>query len=91
LRIHGTADKAAKSSGSQLSYEKAGSTDKTLNLYDGGYHELLNDLGKEQVMEMPKAGYRRVSPTLGAPHPVCRRRSFGLHVDDFVALDWGLV
>jgi acylglycerol lipase len=50
LIIHGTADKAAKSSGSQFFYEKAGSADKTLKLYDGGYHDLLNDLGKEQVM-----------------------------------------
>jgi acylglycerol lipase len=50
LILHGTADKAAKASGSQLFYEKAGSTDKTLKLYDGHYHDLLNDLGKEQVM-----------------------------------------
>jgi acylglycerol lipase len=50
LILHGTADKAAKASGSQLFYEKAGSTDKTLKLYDGYYHDLLNDLGKEQVM-----------------------------------------
>jgi acylglycerol lipase len=33
-----------------LFYEKAGSADKTLKLYDGYYHDLLNDLGKEQVM-----------------------------------------
>jgi acylglycerol lipase len=50
LILHGTADKAAKASGSQLFYEKAGSLDKTLKLYDGYYHDLLNDLGKEQVM-----------------------------------------
>jgi acylglycerol lipase len=50
LILHGTADKAAKASGSQLFYEKAGSTDKTLKLYDGYYHDLLKDLGKERVM-----------------------------------------
>jgi acylglycerol lipase len=50
LIIHGTADKAAKSSGSQLFYENAGSTDKTLKLYEGYYHDPLNDIGKEQVM-----------------------------------------
>jgi acylglycerol lipase len=50
LILHGTADKAAKASGSQLFYEKAGSVDKTLKLYEGHYHDLLNDLGKEQVM-----------------------------------------
>jgi acylglycerol lipase len=48
--LHGTADKAAKERGSHLFYEKAGSPDKTSKLYDGYYHDLLNDLGKEQVM-----------------------------------------
>jgi alpha-beta hydrolase superfamily lysophospholipase len=48
--LHGTEDKAAKSSGSQLFYDRAGSTDKTLKLYDGHFHDLLNDLGKETVM-----------------------------------------
>ena len=50
LILHGTADKAARSSGSQLFYDEAGSPDKTLKLYDGHVHDLLNDLGKEQVM-----------------------------------------
>jgi len=50
LILHGTEDKAAKSSGSQLFYDRAGSTDKTLKLYDGHVHDLLNDLGKEAVM-----------------------------------------
>jgi alpha-beta hydrolase superfamily lysophospholipase len=27
-----------------------GSADKTLNLYEGGYHELLNDLDRDQVI-----------------------------------------
>ena len=49
LILHGTADNAAKASGSQLFYEKAGSADKALKLYEGHYHDLLNDLGKEQV------------------------------------------
>ena len=50
LILHGTADKAAKASGSQLFYDEAGSPDKTLKLYDGHVHDLLNDLGKDQVM-----------------------------------------
>jgi acylglycerol lipase len=49
LILHGTEDKAAKWSGSQLFYDRAGSTDKTLKLYDGHFHDLLNDLGKETV------------------------------------------
>ena len=50
LILHGTADKAALASGSQLFYDQAGSPDKTLRLYDGHVHDLLNDVGKEQVM-----------------------------------------
>ena len=50
LILHGTADKATKPSGSQFFYDTAGSTDKTLKLYDGHVHDLLNDLGKEEVM-----------------------------------------
>ncbi len=48
--IHGTADKATRPSGSQEFYDKAGSKDKTLKLYEGHFHDLLNDLGKEEVM-----------------------------------------
>ena len=36
--------------GSQLFYDTAGSSDKTLKLYEGHFHDLLNDLGKEKVM-----------------------------------------
>jgi acylglycerol lipase len=50
LIMHGTADKAAKPSGSQHFYDKAGSADKTLKLYDGAYHDALNDKGKELVI-----------------------------------------
>ena len=50
LILHGTEDKATKFSGSQEFHDHAGSRDKTLKLYQGHYHDLLNDLGKEQVM-----------------------------------------
>jgi alpha-beta hydrolase superfamily lysophospholipase len=50
LILHGTADKAAKASGSQFFFDTAGSEDKTLKLYDGHFHDLLNDLGREAVM-----------------------------------------
>lgn len=50
LIIHGTDDKATKPSGSQFFYDTAGSTDKTLKLYEGHYHDMLNDLDKEIVM-----------------------------------------
>jgi alpha-beta hydrolase superfamily lysophospholipase len=50
LIMHGTDDKATVCHGSQFFYETVGSKDKTLKLYDGHYHDLLNDLGKEKVM-----------------------------------------
>lgn len=48
--IHGTDDKATRPEGSQYFYDNVGSTDKTLKLYEGGYHDLLNDIDKETVM-----------------------------------------
>ena len=48
--IHGTSDNVTKYAGSQFFYDTAGSKDKTLGLYEGHYHDLLNDLGKEMVM-----------------------------------------
>ena len=50
LILHGTADHAAKPSGSQEFYDAAGSRDKTLEFYEGHYHDLLNDVGKEAVL-----------------------------------------
>lgn len=50
LILHGTLDKATKPSGSQHFYERAGSTDKTLKLYEGHFHDLLNDIDKASVM-----------------------------------------
>src|SRR5439155_4946846 len=50
LILHGTLDKATKPSGSQFFYDTAGSRDKTLKLYDGHFHDLLNDIDKEVVM-----------------------------------------
>jgi len=50
LIMHGTLDKATLPSGSQMFYDRAGSKDKTLKLYEGHYHDLLNDEGKDRVM-----------------------------------------
>jgi len=50
LILHGTDDKATKPSGSQRFFDTVGSIDKTLKLYEGGYHDLLNDTDREQVM-----------------------------------------
>jgi acylglycerol lipase len=48
--LHGTHDKATKLSGSQFFYDHVGSADKTLKLYEGYYHDPLNDIGKETVL-----------------------------------------
>jgi acylglycerol lipase len=50
LILHGTADKATRPDGSQQFYDQASSADKELKLYEGHYHDLLNDLGRDQVM-----------------------------------------
>ena len=50
LILHGTADRAAKPSGSQVFYDTTGSKDKTLKLYEGAFHDLLNDVDKEVVI-----------------------------------------
>ena len=47
--IHGTLDQATKPSGSQKFFDNAGSSDKTLKLYEGFFHDMLNDLDKQQV------------------------------------------
>jgi acylglycerol lipase len=51
LIIHGTLDRVTKPGGSQLFYDQAGSKDKTLKLYEGYFHDPLNDVGKEVVIQ----------------------------------------
>lgn len=48
--MHGTLDKATMPEGSQEFHAAAGSADKTLKLYEGHFHDLLNDIGKQQVL-----------------------------------------
>jgi len=50
LILHGTEDKATRPAGSQLFYYTASSKDKTLKFYQGPFHDPVNDLGKEMVM-----------------------------------------
>jgi alpha-beta hydrolase superfamily lysophospholipase len=50
LIIHGTDDKATRPAGSEKFFDLAASKDKTIKLYEGHYHDLLNDIGKEEVM-----------------------------------------
>lgn len=52
LLIHGSADGLTNPKGSELFAEKAGSADKTYQVFQGGYHELINDSDKEEVMQL---------------------------------------
>lgn len=47
--LHGTDDHATSPRGSQQFFDQAGSVDKTLRFYEGGYHDLLNDTIREEV------------------------------------------
>jgi alpha-beta hydrolase superfamily lysophospholipase len=51
LIIHGTKDTVTRPEGSKEFYGNAGSKDKTLKLYEGYFHDPLNDIGKEAVMD----------------------------------------
>lgn len=50
LLFHGTADKITDSEGSRRLYERASTEDKTLNLYDGFFHETMNEPERERVL-----------------------------------------
>lgn len=51
LLIHGTADKLVPVSAAERFFERAGSADKSLKLYPGLYHEVLNEPEREQVLD----------------------------------------
>ena len=51
LIVHGTDDGLANVEGSKELYARAGSSDKTLKLYEGFYHEVLNDPEKARVFD----------------------------------------
>lgn len=50
LVLHGTEDRFADIRGSKLLYEKAGSSDKTIRVYGGLYHEILNEPEKKSIL-----------------------------------------
>lgn len=51
LILHGTEDRATRPEGSRQFFEQAGSADKALKLYEGHYHDLLADYGRERVID----------------------------------------
>jgi alpha-beta hydrolase superfamily lysophospholipase len=51
LVLHGSADELTSFDGSQRFYDNASSTDKTIKIYEGLYHEILNEPEKDLVVE----------------------------------------
>jgi alpha-beta hydrolase superfamily lysophospholipase len=48
--LQGAEDKLVAPSGAQMLYDKAGSSNKTLKIYDGLYHEVFNEPERELVL-----------------------------------------
>ncbi|PMS19380.1 lysophospholipase [Trinickia dabaoshanensis] len=51
LVYHGTADKLTEPEGSRAFAAQVGSADRTLTLYEGAYHETMNDLDRDRVID----------------------------------------
>ncbi len=52
LVMHGSDDKMTSPKGSELIYKEARSADKTLKIWEGMYHEIFNEIGKEEVIRL---------------------------------------
>jgi alpha-beta hydrolase superfamily lysophospholipase len=50
LIMHGTADALVSPDSSRALYERAPSSDRTLRLYDGLYHEIMNEPERDEVL-----------------------------------------
>ena len=49
--MQGGADKLVDPGGAQMLYDKAGSKDKTLKVYEGLYHEVYNEPEREVMFK----------------------------------------
>jgi alpha-beta hydrolase superfamily lysophospholipase len=52
LILHGTSDRLTNPEGSRLLSQKASSDDKSLEMFEGGYHELIRDLESERYLDV---------------------------------------
>jgi alpha-beta hydrolase superfamily lysophospholipase len=76
LIFHGTADRLTDPEGSRQLHARAGSRDKTLRVFEDGYHELYNDLEKEQfVREVVDWINARIADPIGPGHCAPVQRS----------------
>jgi acylglycerol lipase len=48
--LHGSADRVTEPAGSERFFREAGSNDKRLEIYEGHFHDLLADTGRERPM-----------------------------------------
>lgn len=51
LIVQGSADGLVEPGGAKMLYEQAASTDKTYKVYEGFYHEVMNEPGHAQVLD----------------------------------------
>ena len=51
LVFHGTADKLTEPEGSREFGAHVGSADRTLTMYEGAYHETMNDIDRDRVID----------------------------------------
>ena len=63
LVLHGTEDRLVSMEGSKNFYSGVGSKDKSIELYDGLYHELLNEPEKVQILSDIEVWLRQHLPT----------------------------
>ena len=54
LLLHGSADALTDPQGSQWMHDRVSSTDKNIRIFDGLYHELMNEPERDQVEEVLK-------------------------------------
>ncbi|MDN7429624.1 alpha/beta hydrolase [Burkholderia sp. AU45388] len=63
LVYHGTEDKLTEPDGSRAFGAHVGSPDRTLTLYEGGFHETMNDLERDRVIDALIAWIHARAPT----------------------------
>jgi len=59
LIIHGSADRLVPPEGSRIFYDKMTLADKERQVFEGYYHEVFNDVGKERVLAAVEAWLER--------------------------------
>jgi alpha-beta hydrolase superfamily lysophospholipase len=50
ILLQGSADRLVDPAGAQMLYERAGSSDKVLKVYEGLYHEVFNEPEHQRVL-----------------------------------------